>query len=273
MSSRECLSLIESIVRPPRKFENAVNENIDNTTFEEAFIHSDMDLSKKIQHVDKRLATIQTKAAKSLLPVEIICFDGSLDSRRTLFDQQTKESMNSKQIAMPIWISDVIVDEIDDIDELHINVTEIVPAIMLLNYAISHLCYYKYSECESALFGSLRLFHMSIKVLFIHDKRSNATSADDDDDLNFTEGRLFVAMAILSNIRCIVPVKENLSLDSRNTDLCRSSTDMFQASSASLSHEILDDLLMLQNLSDAWIAYSTYMHIEALYSSSTAGAA
>jgi hypothetical protein len=273
LTSRECLSLIESIVRPTETSENATDENSDHSTFQESVVNIDLDLSKKIQHVDKRLAAIQTQTTKSILPLEILCYDGSLDSRRTLLEQQNKECWNFKEIAIPIWISDVIVDEIDDINELHLNVTEIVPAIMLLNYGISHLCYYKYSECESALAGSLRLFHMSMKVLFIHDERSNSTNADNSNDLRFTEGRLFVAMAILSNMKCIVALSENLSFVSRHTGSCRVFTSISQPSSISLSHEILDDLAMLQKVSDEWIAFSTSTYIESLYCLSNAGAA
>ena len=268
LCSRECLSLIESIVRSPETFESAANENNDCTSFAETFVGSDLDLSKKIQHIDKRLAANHKKTSISVLPMEIICYDGSLDSRQTLLEHQSKECWNSKEIAMPIWISDVIVDEIDDSNELHMNVTEIVPAIMLLNHAISHLCYYKCSECESALVGSLRLFQMSMKVLFIHDIRSSSTITDIGNDENFTEGRLFVAMAILSNMKCVITGRENSNLLTHNFGLCRSSP-----TAVSLLYEIRHDLSMLQKISDEWIAYSTSIHIESLYCLSTAGAA
>lgn len=277
LRSKECLSLIESIVRPSETFENVAYDGVDSAVLQEQFVSSNLDLSKTIQHVDKRLATTHTKTTESVIPIEILCYDGSLDSRRTLLEQQTKECWNLKEVAMPIWISDVIVDEIDDADELQINVTEIVPAIMLLNYAISHLCYYKCSNCQSALVGSLRLLQMSAEVLCIHDKWSSFTSGDIDKNMNFTEGRLFVAMAILSNMKCILVGRGNLHLVSctgtSSTGSCSSLTSTCQQASILLSHEIVDDLAALQKICDEWIAYSRSMHVESLYCMSNASAA
>ena len=269
LSSRESLSLMESIVRPSDTFENISAESIDCSLLHEPF-ESISDLSKKIQHVDKRLAATHAKTATSFLPVEILYLDGSLDSRRTL--HETKDIWNAKEIAMPIWISDVIVDEIDDIDELYRNLTEVVPAAMLLNYAIAHLCYYKHSKCHGALVGSLRLFHMAMNVLCIHDKGSSST-ADLDNDHNYSEGRLFLAMAIVSNMKCLLAERGNSSFQQSHAEACSSSISMHQLDLLLLLPEIMDDFAALQKISDEWIAFSRFMHIETLRCSSNAGAA
>ena len=267
LSSKECLSLIESIVRPSESCDTSTGSAV----LQESFLRSNADLSRTIQLVDKRLATAHTKTNKSNIPMEILCYDGSLDSQRTLMELQS--CWNSRDIAMPVWISDVIVDEIDEIDELQRNVTEIIPAIVLLNYALSYLCYYKCSKSKSAFAGSLRLLQMSAEVLCIHGKKSSYAAASIDKDLNFTEGRLFVVMAILSNMKCVLlGTEKSYLVPCHNTSRC-SLTSISQLPSKVLAHEIMEDLADLQKLCDEWIAHSRSLYIESLYCVPNAGAA
>jgi hypothetical protein len=270
LCSRDGLSLIESIVRLSLTFENATSENIDNTRTDGQFLKNDVGLSEKIRHVDKRLAATQAPTAKSLLPIEILCYDGSFDSRRTLLEHHTKECWKSTPAAMPIWISDVIVGVVDEFDALYMNLTEIVPSIMLLNFAISRLFNFKYSESESALIGSLRLFRMSMKVRNIEFDQSNSNQVGRSNATSFTEGHLFIALAVLLNMTNIIGGSENSYLPLNNAGSCSASIVTTQPCRVSLPHEMLNDLVMLQEISEEWIAYSLYMHIESCIFSAAA---
>jgi hypothetical protein len=269
-SLRDALSIVETIVRPTTQTESSTNEGNEYETIQQSVEHENADISSKIHRAAQHLALLHSKETTSMVPMEILCYDGSLDSRSRLVQQQNKICSLS-HVALPIWISDIIVDHIDDDNDLLINVTEIVPAILLSNFALVNLCHYKCTNNQSALDATIRLFHMSMHVLCVRDKIINLSCEDNSHDMIFTEGRIFVTMVILSNIKCM----SNSCLVQLEGTNCRSLSPL-PATTIALLHVsclMIYDLEKLHQVVHEWIARKRFMSDPAFSGATNAGAA
>jgi hypothetical protein len=272
---KDALSLMETIVRPERAmkvYDTDKMETSENGDLNRSGDATAKDIQFKIHHVAQRLACCNHTTIGTILPMEILCYDGSLDSRFLLMlQQQTKDSVDKQQVAVPIRISDVLVDNTTD-EEMQMNLTEIAPAIMLSNYALAHLCYFKATNNYNALDGTLRLLDMAVRVLCIHEKLLCLSSSSDDDDeyedkyMCFTEGCLFVALAISMNVNCIPKEAATTSLY-RDDEGCVISSESIHVSSCTM----INDLDVLQSFAKEWLTSNCYKVTSAVHGASTSG--
>lgn len=160
---KDALSLMEFIIRPGR--EQCVNEVIE--------------VQAKIKRAAQRLACPDEAMPSSQVKLEVLCFNGSFDWR---FLQ-----VNSA-IALLFRINDVESDEIQG------TMHEIVPAILLSNYALAIVCLSTSIQSCSTQNGALQLLHMALSVLGTEQKLNS------DQIEEVTDGNLFMAIAIKNNI-------------------------------------------------------------------------
>jgi len=276
-SLKDALFLTETIVRPAvtsiRKTSRTKCKDFcrtGNDMFLQMSSPFIKDTQIKVQRVAQQLASYQHPISHSplLLLVEVVCYDGSIDSSYSLAEQ--KKLFGSEQRVLAIHISDLLVDCKMDADEMHVNITEVVPAIILSNYALAHLCFFKATSNSNinALDGAMRLFHMSMKVLCIRDKLQavsvNGSYGDHDDRyMYFTEGSLFVSLAISINIQCI-PIETAIYF-------CSTSTSSVPITQRTSSCTIVQDLNTLQRFASEWIISTSYQVTVAICKVSTYG--
>lgn len=258
---REAISILETIVRPSSDSGSVVQgcQLLENFQVQNEL--KDSSILFKVHQVEKLLATSHLNATSPASSMELLCFDGSLDSRSILLKRQTR----SQKFVQPIWISDLLVHNTDDVDELLVYSTDLVPAISLVNYAIATLCQYKSSKNQKMLDGSLRLFQLSMQALRIRDIDVRSMfHSDIDDTIPFMEERLFIAMAILRNFDSVFIVND-FSCDVKSIEgLCISAA---YPSNLMLWYNTIHDIEELQDITDELLEYtstvsiSTFCHV------------
>lgn len=169
---KDGLALMEKVINPE-------NQVVDDEAFHFPRVQA------CVEKATKRLARSSNPLRPAWhVPLKNISLDGSVDptAMKVIFREQ------QGALAMPIRVDDVQTE--GDFDRMH----EVVPAIMLMNYALAHLCLSRPSQIGGLPECALKLLDMALSVLGIGDKLM------DDSWDRISEGHLFVGMVILSNI-------------------------------------------------------------------------
>lgn len=276
---KDTLFLLETIVRPVASslLKTSSPNDIDfgrkaNNMLKHLSTPFILESQIKVNKVAQLLASCKTPKANGLLKVEVVCYDGSIESVVSLAEQHQK--LCSKQRVLAIRISDLLVDGKFDLDEMYSNLAEIVPAIILSNYALAHFCLFRATNNYNALNGALRLFHMSMKVLCIREKLQlfmidDSQAFHDDKFMYFSEGCMFVSLAISLNVQ-FIPIEDAIK--------CYTSPSPNSVSMTYDACAILQDLYTLRRFAGEWTISTSYQVTIAIckvstYATNTATAA
>jgi hypothetical protein len=244
LSLKDALFLLETIVRPVASsfLKTSPTKDIDfRRRVNDMFLHLStpfiLDTQIKVNRVTQLLACCKSPTISSLFKIDVVCYDGSIDSSFSLAEKQL--NLSSEQRVLAIQISDFLVDGRIDLYEMYTNITEIVPAIILSNYASAHFCVFKVTNNCNALNRAIRLYHLSTNVLCIREKLQifsiDDPNADHDDKfMYFSEGSLFVSLVISLNIQ-YMPVEAAIKCGS---DSPTSSNVLQDASSCAIVRDL-----------------------------------